>query len=160
MDDIATEKAINFDLDTTKLYELTGSKTKGYAEICKFLTENGFVHKQWSGYVSSIKMTYVDIHVLLRNVVIEFEWLADVVNTFDVTRVEEKGKNMQETIKYYKEVKNETSLVQNRHKSDSEITKLEHKINILNMLIRHEMDCEENIYNYEERETLFHGRTL
>lgn len=97
----ANKKAINFDLDTNKLYELTGSKTDGYRQIKGFLLDNGFEHKQWSGYISLNKMTYSDVYSLVRKMCDTFSWFHEVVNTFDVTRVEQKGKNFQDVIKRY-----------------------------------------------------------
>ena len=52
------KKAINFDLDTKVLKEIyCKSKNpleylKAYKEIKGFMKENGFSHRQWSGYIS------------------------------------------------------------------------------------------------------------
>ena len=51
-------KAINFDLDTKKLkdaYCVTNRPLeylKAYGEIKDFMKSKGFLHRQWSGYVS------------------------------------------------------------------------------------------------------------
>jgi virulence-associated protein VapD len=100
-----SRKAINFDLDTNKLYELTGSKTDGYTQIKKFLLNNGFKHKQWSGYVSSEKMTHARIRFLLQELCDRYEWFPDCLNTLDVTKVEQKGKDLHVILKMYKESK-------------------------------------------------------
>ena len=52
-------KAINFDLDTKKLkdaYCVTNRPLeylKAYGEIKDFMKSKGFLHRQWSGYVSN-----------------------------------------------------------------------------------------------------------
>ena len=53
-DRVITRKAINFDLSTNTLEELfgKGNTKKPYADIKKFMEENGFEHRQYSGYVS------------------------------------------------------------------------------------------------------------
>jgi virulence-associated protein VapD len=105
--DKPNKKAINFDLDTQKLYELTGSKTDGYGQIKKFLLKNGFKHKQWSGYVSIEKITYHDVYKLAKELCETFGWFSEVVNTFDVTKVERKGKDFHNAIKTYGNILNQ-----------------------------------------------------
>jgi pemK-like protein 1 len=52
-----SRKAINFDLSTNTLEELfdKGNTKKPYADIKKFMEENGFMHRQYSGYVAVLK---------------------------------------------------------------------------------------------------------
>ena len=48
----ATLKAINFDLDTKELEKVfNGNTSKPYEIIKKFMHDNGFEHRQYSGYL-------------------------------------------------------------------------------------------------------------
>ena len=58
---IKSLKAINFDLDSKALQKIYQSDNpfiylKAYKQINKFFTDNGFVHRQWSGYISKGKL--------------------------------------------------------------------------------------------------------
>ena len=60
-------KAINFDLDTRALRQYYNkSRRNAYREIGKFLESKGFYHRQWSGYVSKEKMTYMQMAQINR----------------------------------------------------------------------------------------------
>ena len=80
-------KAINFDLDTHRLIELFGAKKrrKAYSDIKHFLVHNGFVHKQWSGYLSISRMSYAETYIVMDNLVLACPWLSKCVNSFDIT---------------------------------------------------------------------------
>jgi virulence-associated protein VapD len=80
-------KSINFDLDTHRLETVfgVGKRRKGYAAIKQFLTKNGFAHRQWSGYVSGIRLTYAEIYVVIDNFLDACPWLTKCANRFDVT---------------------------------------------------------------------------
>ena len=49
-----SRKAINFDLSTNELESIFGKNntSKPYSDIKLFMEENGFTHRQYSGYVS------------------------------------------------------------------------------------------------------------
>ncbi|CAD7289522.1 hypothetical protein LMG7974_01599 [Campylobacter majalis] len=79
-------KSINFDFDTKKLEELTGSKTKAYYQIEKFMLENGFIHRQGSGYLSKETLQDYDIFALIEKMVYKFEWFYECYKKFDVAR--------------------------------------------------------------------------
>lgn len=50
----AVRIAINFDLSTKALEEIfgTGNTSKPYSDIKRFMESNGFMHRQYSGYVA------------------------------------------------------------------------------------------------------------
>lgn len=66
-------KAINFDLDTKKLkdaYCVTNRPLeylKAYGEIKDFMKSKGFLHRQWSGYVSKEPLSKAQVDYLVQN---------------------------------------------------------------------------------------------
>lgn len=85
-------KAINFDLDTKalKVYYPGKSYRQAYKDIKKFMLNNGFSHRQWSGYTSNEKMSDSDIQRLAKKLAKTFPWLKKCVNRFDVTDIGEQ----------------------------------------------------------------------
>lgn len=87
------KKAFNFDLNTSalkKYYCKTNAPLeylKAYKEIKKFMKENGFSHRQWSGYTSIKTMDKVEVVMFAEKLSKHFPWLADCVNHFDVTDI-------------------------------------------------------------------------
>mgnify|MGYP006922439092 CR=1 FL=1 len=47
-----TKRAINFDLDTKELLKHFKNTHQAYSAIKVFMEDNGFEHRQYSGYVS------------------------------------------------------------------------------------------------------------
>lgn len=87
-----SRKAINFDLDTKKLkqfYPCKGllSYKKAYKDIKKFMENNGFEHRQWSGYISKQNIDSYDVSVIIAKLSYKFPWLKQCVNKFDVTDI-------------------------------------------------------------------------
>jgi virulence-associated protein VapD len=83
-------KALNFDLDSEKLRTVFGGENgrrKAYAGIERFLTKNGFEHRQWSGYASTKPMSYYETYTLIGRLVDECPWMAYCVNRFDATNI-------------------------------------------------------------------------
>jgi virulence-associated protein VapD len=80
-------KSINFDLDTHRLEAIfgAGKRRNGYAAIQRFLTRNGFDHRQWSGYVSKDKMTYAEIYLVIDGLLSSCPWIPKCTNRFDIT---------------------------------------------------------------------------
>lgn len=112
-------KAINFDLDTKALktyYEK--SRRNAYNEIGKFLKENGFYHRQWSGYVSLEKMTDMQMAKLNEKMWDKLPWLKDCARKFDVTDV---GKRF-DLIQMYKkqQVQDEKNRAENQKSTKDE----------------------------------------
>lgn len=83
------KKAIYFDLRTKDLKKYYPSKhyRKAYRDIKHFLLKNGFIHRQWSGYVSKQPMYDTDIDELTIKLSITFPWLKQCVRRFDVTNI-------------------------------------------------------------------------
>lgn len=70
---IKSLKAINFDLDSKALQKIYQSDNpfiylKAYKQINKFFTDNGFVHRQWSGYISKGKLFDYEIINLIDDI--------------------------------------------------------------------------------------------
>lgn len=80
-------KSLNFDLDTASLIEVFGEKDRrrGYSEIKRFMVRNGFEHRQYSGYVSKERMSYVDTYDLIKALKKHCPWLQHCANKFDIT---------------------------------------------------------------------------
>jgi virulence-associated protein VapD len=80
-------KSINFDLITLRLYEVFGESGTGkaYTGIKRFMLRHGFEHKQYSGYVSSKRMSYVDTYDLIRDMRHQLPWLARCIQKLDIT---------------------------------------------------------------------------
>ncbi|MEG2814019.1 MAG: VapD family protein [Oscillospiraceae bacterium] len=82
-------KAINYDLKSEKLKEFYPGKNhkKAWQDLKKFLLENGFKSRQWSGCVSKKAMTDAEIYTLIENSANKFPWLSKCTEKFDVTNV-------------------------------------------------------------------------
>jgi virulence-associated protein VapD len=99
-------KAINFDLDTKSLKREFGddSYRKGYSLIRRFLTGHGFLHHQYSGYISKAAMSYGEIYILITDIMVtQHPWIIDCVNKFDATNVTSQS-NMLSAIKAKKDM--------------------------------------------------------
>lgn len=89
-------KAINFDLDTKKLkdaYCVTNRPLeylKAYGEIKDFMKSKGFLHRQWSGYVSNEPLSKAQVDYLVQSMTRTFPWFAQCVEKFDVTNIGEQ----------------------------------------------------------------------
>lgn len=85
-------KAINFDLDTKALkkHYPNNDYRQAYRDLKKYFIENGFEHRQWSGYVSKEKISIAKIISFTRRLTKTFPWLKKCVNRFDVTDVGEQ----------------------------------------------------------------------
>ena len=82
-------KALNFDLSSEKLRDKFGEKgrRKAYAQLKRYLTKNGFEHRQWSGYASVKAMSYIEIYDVVGGLVDKHKWLIDCANRFDATNI-------------------------------------------------------------------------
>ena len=79
-------KAINFDLDTNimkdhRLYP------NGYELLRVSFKNQGFEHRQGSGYLSTGKLTSDQVYEIVEEIVKEQPWLADCVKKIDVTDI-------------------------------------------------------------------------
>jgi len=77
-------KSLNFDLDTKKLKEYYPNKnyTEAYNDIKKFLTDNGFEHRQGSGYISKNNMSNQEAVNLVIELNKNHTWLETCCKTF------------------------------------------------------------------------------
>lgn len=96
MADSGSRKQITFDLRLNSLKEcyphgeLTSSPqyyTQAYHDIRRFMYSNGFEHRQSSAYVSTEKLTALDIVLLMERLAAELPWLSRCVNEIDVTDI-------------------------------------------------------------------------
>ena len=84
-----TKKAIYFDLDYNALkhFYSNTSPNNAYAEIEKYMLDNGFEHRQRSGYVSLKAMRLNVITDFVKQMSREFPWLHKCYKKFDVANI-------------------------------------------------------------------------
>lgn len=89
--------AINFDLDTHRLRQFYSNTNpeNAYRDIAKYMERNGFIHRQWSGYVSKKTMTQGDLFNFTINLYNHFPWLIHCVNKMDATIVLHRSYDLQ-----------------------------------------------------------------
>lgn len=87
MKETLTRKAINFDLDTKELLKHFKNTHQPYSAIRAFMEENGFEHRQYSGYVSTNYISDADITLITNQLNKKFKWLKDCVQKYDVTEI-------------------------------------------------------------------------
>lgn len=82
-------RAINFDLDThaLQMYYPNQDYHQAYYDVRKFFENNGFDHRQGSGYVSDKPLYFSDVVTLCGRLNARFPWLGSCVSVFDVTIV-------------------------------------------------------------------------
>lgn len=84
-----SRKALNFDLDNHLLKKHYPSKNykMGWRDIQVYLKKNGFLHRQYSGYVSNDYMEMNEVIQIITEMSLSFIWLKKCVKEFDVTIV-------------------------------------------------------------------------
>ena len=85
-----TRKAINFDLSTNELKKHFNNTTEAYNKIKEFMLQNGFEHRQYSGYMSKEVIDDDRVSVLITRLSRQFSWLSNCVQKFDVTDIGEQ----------------------------------------------------------------------
>ena len=82
-------KAINFDLNNNLLKQYYPSKNykKALKDIKKYLENNDFIHRQYSGYVSKIGISMAEVGNIIGKMSRKWTWLNKCVMKFDVTIV-------------------------------------------------------------------------
>ena len=85
-----SRKAINFDLSTNELKKHFKDTREPYAKIKTFMLENGFEHRQYSGYNSMEIMDEFEIYDVIRKLHKTFNWLKPCIIRFDVTDIGEQ----------------------------------------------------------------------
>ena len=79
-------KTFNFDLDTNKMKDL-GVYPNGYGAIKVSMEKHKFIHRQESGYLSTVEYDALDITRIVRAVTKDNPWLKECANVFDVQDV-------------------------------------------------------------------------
>lgn len=84
-----SRKAINFDLDENLLKEYYPSKNykNGWRDIKRYLENNNFIHRQYSGYVSKEAIPMAKIGIIIDEMSYQIKWLKKCIKEFDVTIV-------------------------------------------------------------------------
>lgn len=90
----ATRKSLHFDLDSAKLIEACSNsennistRENAYHQISKFLTDNGFEHRQGSGYTTREGVSIAAVERTVGRMVDKFPWFSDCVKKIDVSYV-------------------------------------------------------------------------
>lgn len=83
-------KAINFDLSTNELKKHFKNTAEAYNQIKDFMLQNGFKHRQYSGYASKEAMKDGDIALLVRNISWQLTWLYPCTQRFNITDIGEQ----------------------------------------------------------------------
>ncbi|MDO4545000.1 MAG: VapD family protein [Bacillota bacterium] len=60
---------------------------KAYADIQRFMRKNGFLHRQYSVYMSKTRMTNVDIILLMQDLNDAMPWFFKCVTEIDATNI-------------------------------------------------------------------------
>lgn len=83
-------KAINFDLSTNELKKHFKNTAEAYNQIKDFMLQNGFEHRQYSGYVSKEPLEDYEITNLVVKLKNKLTWLYSCTQRFDVTDIGEQ----------------------------------------------------------------------
>lgn len=63
---------------------------RAYKDIKWFMRAHGFIHRQYSAYVSKDRLGMTEIYVLIREMSRQMPWLAKCVSAIDVADIDEK----------------------------------------------------------------------
>ena len=87
-----SKKALKFDLDDGVLKRNYPSNNykKAWNDIRAFLVKSGFVHRQYSGYVSKGSLSMAKTIQIIKRMSRKYEWLSLSVKEFDVTIVSDE----------------------------------------------------------------------
>lgn len=86
--------AITFDLDTKVLeatYTSSRSWQNAYAEIGRFLRDNGFAHQQGSVYFGGDEVDAVRCQLAVQRLALQFNWFAPSVRDIRMLRIEDNN---------------------------------------------------------------------
>lgn len=87
--------AFHFDLDEARLREFYPSETstgykKAWSDVRSFMEARDFVHTQYSGYESTVKMYYADAYVILNSLRRNFPWFSQCAKAATLTEIGER----------------------------------------------------------------------
>lgn len=94
--DIAESRMmITFDLNQEKLkvyYPKGNSQSetfykKAYGDIKKFMLKNGFLHRQYSVYISNDELSKQDVNMICDSIGRKLPWIGECINELDITFV-------------------------------------------------------------------------
>ena len=85
-----SRKAINFDLSTKELKKRFSDTREPYNQIKQFMLENGFEHRQYSGYASIKPISDKRINLIVKKLAKKFPYLSNAIQEFDVTDIGEQ----------------------------------------------------------------------
>ena len=82
-------RAIHFDLKEALLKQHYPKKDykQAYKDIRLFMENNGFTHRQWSGYFSDTPLSFADIVDIMDKLWTQFPWLEKCAVKFDITNI-------------------------------------------------------------------------
>ena len=92
LDSLESKKALNFDLNDSLLRKYYPSKNykKGWSDLKKYFINNGFKHRQYSGYVSKYPISMAEVVQVIKKLSSNYTWLKYCVKEFDVTIVSDE----------------------------------------------------------------------
>ncbi|MCD8131763.1 MAG: hypothetical protein LUE16_10920 [Lachnospiraceae bacterium] len=107
------QKQITFDLSDRRLREYYPRQKmrfnpqyykKAWRDIGSFMYENGFVHRQYSVYISILELTSIEINTLIKSMVEDMPWLHKCLIVIGVTDIGEQFELMPTVGKYAMEI--------------------------------------------------------
>ncbi|ECL3871071.1 vapd [Campylobacter upsaliensis] len=119
-----SRKAINFDLSTEELKKHFEDTRKPYGLIKDFMLENGFEHRQYSGYASKEPISNEDVFSIVLKISRKFTWIGSCIKEFDITEIGEQY-SLKDTIQSLciKEINKRTNHNKNFHTKLKEFKK-------------------------------------
>ncbi|MDO5564640.1 MAG: hypothetical protein Q4F88_05365 [Eubacteriales bacterium] len=99
MEEMERKYSINFDLDTSKLKIFYWADTgkaynKAYEDIRNYLTDNGFIWQQGSGYITKNKIPDTKLNNILDIMSNNFKWLAFCIKDVKTTIIYKKSEKL------------------------------------------------------------------
>ncbi|TQR49845.1 VapD family protein [Campylobacter troglodytis] len=134
-------KCIHFDFLIDEIREHFSRDSTPYTQIQNFLEQNGFEHRQGSGYISKEPLSEYQTYILMKKLGAKFTWLDDCMRRFDIENAPEamdarneisksaikkmtqQLKELQKEVKYYTEHKN-SFYADAKKRSEDKIIKL------------------------------------
>ena len=119
-----SRKAINFDLSTEELKKHFEDTRKPYGLIKDFMLENGFEHRQYSGYASKEPISNEDVFSIVLKISRKFTWIGSSKLELDITEIGEQY-SLKDTIQSLciKEINKRTNHNKNFHTKLKEFKK-------------------------------------
>lgn len=84
-----SKKALNFDLNDSSLRKNYPSNNyrKAWKDIFNYLTQHGFMHRKYSGYISCHTVSMIYVTQTIADMSFIFDWLQYCVKEFDMTLI-------------------------------------------------------------------------